>query len=649
MCKKLQSLTVLLLVFGCAFSQGVGVGTTKPDSSAALDVTATDKGLLIPRMNLASILAILRPAKGLFAYDSIAGRLMVNIGNAAAPNWQPVASNNSASGNGSGWSLIGNVGINPTAQFVGTTDNRSLRFRVNNTAAGELQPATGNIFLGPHAGQPGTVGFSTIAIGPGALQTDSTTGNLVAIGDSALFSSDKGADNTAIGSKALLSNTQGTSNTGIGSNALFLNTTGQSNTGTGAQPLVGNTTGQFNVADGFQSLFVNDIGQSNTAVGHESLFSNGPGLGNTAVGSEALFNNSTGNSNTATGHRAMLLNFTGQFNVAIGDSALLANTAASDNTAIGFRSMLRNNNTSGNTVIGTDALFSIVGTRLVHSSHIAIGQNALFNLTSGAQNIGLGINTLEIARDGFDDVAVGVRALRSTASTLGENTAVGVDAAGNENVVEENTTIGRFAVTLDDGISCVALGSNAANTVLNDEVMLGNPATTSIGGAVNFSKLSDGRFKKNIRANIPGIGFIMKLRPVTYQVDLPSLNKKIYAKTGGRPPSWKGDDAAGEFIHSGFIAQEVEQAAKEMGFDFSGVNKPQQEGGLYSLRYASFVMPLVKAVQEQQHMVDQLRQGNADLEKQLDMLKKTAADRRALKEDLLRRIGQLEAGPDTKN
>ena len=46
------------------------------------------------------------------------------------------------------------------------------------------------------------------------------------------------------------------------------------------------------------------------------------------------------------------------------------------------------------------------------------------------------------------------------------------------------------------------------------------------------------------------------------------------------------------------IAQEVEQAASEIGYIFSGVDKPENENSLYGLRYAEFVVPLVKAVQE---------------------------------------------------
>ena len=43
-----------------------------------------------------------------------------------------------------------------------------------------------------------------------------------------------------------------------------------------------------------------------------------------------------------------------------------------------------------------------------------------------------------------------------------------------------------------------------------------------------------------------------------------------------------------------FIAQEVEKAAKELNYDFDGVNAPQNEKDNYSLVYADFVPSLVK-------------------------------------------------------
>ncbi len=60
----------------------------------------------------------------------------------------------------------------------------------------------------------------------------------------------------------------------------------------------------------------------------------------------------------------------------------------------------------------------------------------------------------------------------------------------------------------------------------------------------------------------------------------------------------ESESLKGQELQTGFIAQEVEKAAKELGFDFSGVDKPKNENDYYGLRYAEFVVPLVKAVQE---------------------------------------------------
>jgi hypothetical protein len=70
-----------------------------------------------------------------------------------------------------------------------------------------------------------------------------------------------------------------------------------------------------------------------------------------------------------------------------------------------------------------------------------------------------------------------------------------------------------------------------------------------------------------------------------------------------------------KIVFSGFIAQDVEKAANETGYDFSGVDKPKNDKDLYGLRYAEFVVPLVKAVQEQQEMIDLLKKEVAELKK----------------------------------
>jgi predicted RNase H-like nuclease (RuvC/YqgF family) len=69
-----------------------------------------------------------------------------------------------------------------------------------------------------------------------------------------------------------------------------------------------------------------------------------------------------------------------------------------------------------------------------------------------------------------------------------------------------------------------------------------------------------------------------------------------------------------QVIHTGFIAQEVEKAAKETGFAFDGVNVPENEDQNYSVAYSQFVVPLVKAVQEQQRQIEDLKAENKELE-----------------------------------
>ncbi len=58
-----------------------------------------------------------------------------------------------------------------------------------------------------------------------------------------------------------------------------------------------------------------------------------------------------------------------------------------------------------------------------------------------------------------------------------------------------------------------------------------------------------------------------------------------------------------------------------LGFDFSGVDAPTDAHGTYGLRYAEFVVPLVKAVQElsaqnaaQQAQIEALEQAIQQLE-----------------------------------
>ncbi len=75
--------------------------------------------------------------------------------------------------------------------------------------------------------------------------------------------------------------------------------------------------------------------------------------------------------------------------------------------------------------------------------------------------------------------------------------------------------------------------------------------------------------------------------------------------------------------YSGFIAQEVEEAAKKAGYNFSGVKKPQNDKDNYGLTYSDFVVPLVKAVQEQQVIIEKQQQQIDLLMKRIEALERS--------------------------
>ena len=66
--KTLLCLLITLLSYFIISAQNVGIGTASPSNSAMLDITSSDKGLLIPRMTAAQRLLI-TPVNGLMVYD----------------------------------------------------------------------------------------------------------------------------------------------------------------------------------------------------------------------------------------------------------------------------------------------------------------------------------------------------------------------------------------------------------------------------------------------------------------------------------------------------------------------------------------------------------------------------------------------------
>jgi len=347
------------------------------------------------------------------------------------------------------------------------------------------------------------------------------------------------------------------------------------NTFVGISSGVSNTTGSSNTATGYATLSSNNTGYANTANGMYALFSNTSGSENTGTGRRALYNNTTGNSNTANGVEALYSNTSGNQHTATGSYALHSNTTGNENTAHGFEALYSNTTGNYNCAFGHKALRSLSG----QYGNTAFGNNALFSCTTGSVNTAIGHNALYYNTTGLSNTGIGNQALGNN-TTGNWNTAIGDNASASLGTFAQASSFGAYAYV------------NASY-----KVRIGSSNITVIEGQVAFSTPSDARFKENILDDVKGLDFITKLKPVSY-----NFNRLKYAQHVREPltPGRKEKlIEQSQYRSAGFIAQDVERLIRETGFtSFDAVHAPTNETDNYSVGYAEFVVPLVKAVQE---------------------------------------------------
>jgi len=231
----------------------------------------------------------------------------------------------------------------------------------------------------------------------------------------------------------------------------------------------------------------------------------------------------------------------------------------------------------------------------------------------------MGFQALQFNTSGFSNVALGSTALYN--NTTGEsNVAVGYGAGAFNNLNTNCTFVGYDAdqAVVTDFDNSTAIGNTSRITASN-QVRIGNATVSSIGGYAAWTNVSDARVKMNVQENVPGLDFIMLLRPVTYNLNVNAINEKLNV-----PDSSIDQQAVAEKtedVQTGFIAQEVEEAANEIGYEFSGVDTPESETDLYGLRYSEFVVPLVQAMQEQQEMILKQQEQIELLKLEIELLK----------------------------
>jgi trimeric autotransporter adhesin len=500
----------MVLVTGITNAQNVGINNTNPQTT--LDVKggiATRAVTLTPFANAVNIpenSSFVEVGPGTAAVTCIApsfidGQRLVILNKGGYNNFfngtiiPPNQSREFICRNPGGWTLLsgataneswmlkGNAGTDTSVNFMGTTDNKPLLFKVHNQTAGMLDAEYRNTVFGPMAFskfKTNVYAGENVAIGANALANDTIGYGNSAIGANSMeLTASAGNQNTAVGSYTLKKNL-GNQNTALGSNAMEYHTSGNRNTAVGAYAYSNKFNGTGNTAIGYFSMAPNisryNYGNYNTAIGMFSLreskgsgavaigyqasFSDTAAEGIVAIGRAALYSNNNKIGNLAIGDSALFNNGIGATsfiqatnNVAIGSKALKTNTIGYNNVAIGKHSLVNNTVGINNIAIGTDALFS----NQANSRNIAIGDSSMYSTGE------LTFPEPILSEKSVDNIVLGRKSLYRGHKVF-KNISIGNYTNYNGEWAERNVTIGDSAMFYNyEGTDNVAIGNNSMN------------------------------------------------------------------------------------------------------------------------------------------------------------------------------------------
>jgi len=125
----------------------IGILTDNPNSSAALDIYSTNKGLLIPRVSLTSDInsasPVDSPATGLLIFNSGTNQ-PIGFYYWNSLKWVSTSSSTNY------WSITGNNSTSVNSNFLGTSNNQHFAMRTNNTERIRIE-SDGQIVVGASA------------------------------------------------------------------------------------------------------------------------------------------------------------------------------------------------------------------------------------------------------------------------------------------------------------------------------------------------------------------------------------------------------------------------------------------------------------------------------------------------------------------
>jgi hypothetical protein len=425
----LLACTCLPVIF---FGQSVGIGTTSPAASARLDISASDKGVLIPRISLTNQFN-LSPvtggsAEGLLVYNS--NEAFTGQGGSGkgffywtGNRWQKLV------GGLEGWNLNGNM-VDTAVHFLGTINNAGLVFKASNFKIGGIFPSSYNTFLGRSAGA---------LVKPNG-DFDAGMYNTL-VGADAGVKMILGQLNTFLGARSGINNLDGSFNTFIGYQTGAGNTTGNFNTaiGLGAG---GQSTGSGNISIGYSAggnlgdskenvligsntasylaspdapIYGNVFIGNNAGPGSFSIFIKQMSLNNTIVGDSAAYFNLNGAvGNVFMGKRSGLNSNTGDFNVFVGDSSGLSNSSGSQNTFVGSKAQGGAGTLVNATAIGSNAQVNA-------NNALVLGSVAGVNGAVNNVNVGIGTNNPQRKLHIVDEAAAGINSNANSSLVLEKN------------------------------------------------------------------------------------------------------------------------------------------------------------------------------------------------------------------------------------
>jgi hypothetical protein len=534
-----------------------------------------------------------------------------------------------AKGNKSGFAIGGLTGLKD--QNNDTVGSKNL---VSKNSAGYMSITPENYFIGHESGQNITEGLYNSFMGyeSGYSNTTGSNNSFIGyrtgfsnlagnsntfLGDSSGFGNTSGSGNLFVGKNSGIANTEGNYNSFIGYASGFNNSTGINNSFLGSFAGYNNTEGSYNTFVGDSSGYKNrtgsensfygdksgfwNLGNSNTFIGHLAGYSNNFGDSSIFIGSKSGYSNTTGKSNVFIGSRAGFSNTGGKHNVFLGYHVGYLSTQKDKNIFIGYQTGYNNqgnenifqgfkagfNNTGfRNTFLGT-----MVGYNNEGDYNIFLGSYTGYFNTEGYNNILIGKEAGYKNEGGYDNIIIGFEAGYNNTSGS-RNIFLGYKTGNNNTTGTYNTALGYQAFQAGTTYTNSTALGNGATIGASNQVRIGNSSVTSAWVQVAWSIGSDKRIKENINENVPGLDFIKLLRPVTFNYNISKQNEILGVVNDFECDS-KYDIE--QILYSGFIAQEVEMAAESIGYNFSGIDK---SGSLMGLKYSSFTIPLVKAVQE---------------------------------------------------